>query len=152
MPHVAFDVETTLPPERVQALLLDFSERRPAIWPGIEPSLYEVYSVGETSAEIKEGTKAPGMRVWARERYDWSQAGTIRWTVVESNFCEPGGYLEATLDPTGGGGTRIHLEWDRTGTTWSGKFVIGLITRLGGRPVARSFRRAFAPLEREQAS
>jgi hypothetical protein len=149
MPHVALDVETTLAPERVREALLDFSARRPEIWPGIEPSLYEVYSVGETSAEVKEGSKAPGMTVWARERYDWSQPNTIRWTVLESNFCEPGGYVEAVLHPRENGGTRIHLEWDRTGTTRSGKFAIGLIARTGGRPIARSVRKGLERLERE---
>jgi hypothetical protein len=148
MAHAAFDVETTAPPERVREALLDFSERRPEIWPGIDASLYEVYSVGEAAAEIKEGTKAPGMTAWARERYDWSQPDTIRWTVVESNFCEPGSFVEATLRPREDGGTRIHVEWDRTGTTRSGKLAIGLIARSGGRPVARSLRKGLERLER----
>src|SRR5881397_484355 len=47
MPRVELDVDTNLPPERVREALLDFSDRRPEIWPGIEPSLYKVYSVGE---------------------------------------------------------------------------------------------------------
>ena len=51
MARLEFDVDTSLSPERVAGALLDFSPRRPEIWPGIEPSLYEVYSVGETSAE-----------------------------------------------------------------------------------------------------
>ena len=63
MPKVEMDIDTTLPPERVLGALLDFSERRPEIWPGIEPSLYEVYSVGATEADIKEGSKMPGGRV-----------------------------------------------------------------------------------------
>jgi hypothetical protein len=78
MPKVEMDVETTLPPERVRAALLDFSHRRPQIWPGIAPSLYEVSSVGDTTADVKEGTKSPGMTVWARERYDWSDPETVR--------------------------------------------------------------------------
>ena len=39
------DVETAVEPARVRAALLDFSPRRPEIWPGITPSLYEVYEV-----------------------------------------------------------------------------------------------------------
>ena len=48
MPEVEMDVETTLPPERVREALLDFSERRPQIWPGIAATRVSV----EPSAEI----------------------------------------------------------------------------------------------------
>lgn len=33
---------------------------------------YKVYETGDTSADVREGTKGPGMTVWAREHYDWS--------------------------------------------------------------------------------
>jgi hypothetical protein len=59
MPSVDVVVETALAPEAVRAALLDFSERRPDIWPGITRELYEVYSIGETTADVKEGTKMP---------------------------------------------------------------------------------------------
>jgi hypothetical protein len=147
MPRVELDVETPLPPERVREALLDFSERRPEIWPGIEPSLYEVYSVGETTADVKEGSKLPGMTVWAREDYDWSDPRTVRWTVKESNFCVPGSYVAATLHPSEGGGTRVHVEWERTGTTRSGRFAIWMIQATKGRPIAASLRKAFQKLE-----
>jgi hypothetical protein len=32
----------------------------------------------------------PGMKIWAREHYDWSRRGIVSWRVVESNFCTPG--------------------------------------------------------------
>ena len=148
VPRLAFDVETTLAPERVRQALLDFSERRSDIWPGVDRSLYEVYSVGETSAEIKEGTKFRGTAFWARERYDWSDPDTIRWTVVESNFSAPGSYVAATLHPRNGGGTRIHVEWDRSDTSFAGKLAMRLIALTQGRPVAASFRKALGRIER----
>src|SRR5207244_11928205 len=57
MPKVELDLEPTRAPERVRAAPLDFTPRRPETWPGIEPSLYEVYEVGETTALVKEGSK-----------------------------------------------------------------------------------------------
>jgi hypothetical protein len=36
---IEFDLETTASPEKVRTALIDFSERRPQLWPGIEPSL-----------------------------------------------------------------------------------------------------------------
>ena len=149
MPRVELDVETNLSPERVKEALLDFSDRRSEIWPGIEPSLYKVYSVGETSADIQEGTKLPGTKVWAREHYDWSTPGTITWTVKESNFSAPGSYVSATIAPREGGGSRIHVTWNRSGKSFLGKIIIGMIKLSGGKPIAASMKKAFAKLEAE---
>ncbi len=147
MPRLEVDVDTPLPPARVREALLNFSEQRPDIWPGLERSLYEVYSVGETSADVKEGSKMPGMTVWARELYDWSTPDTVRWTVTESNFCAPGSYVAATVAPREDGGTRVHVEWERTGTTLRGRLVIRMIKLSKGKPLAVSMRQAFEKLE-----
>jgi len=140
------DVDTGLSPERVRAALLDFSERRPQIWPGIEPSLYEVYTVGETSAEIREGTKLPGIKVWAREHYDWSDENKIRWTVMESNFSTVGSYVEVALSPRDGGGTHVHIVWNREGSTLIGKLVVRAIALARGKPIADSMQKTFDTL------
>jgi Polyketide cyclase / dehydrase and lipid transport len=147
VPQVDVTLETALPPEKVREALLDFSERRPEIWPGITPSLYEVYSVGETTAEIKEGTKLPVGAFWARERYDWSDPSTIRWTVQESNFCTPGSYVSAKLSPREGGGTRVDLHWERTGTTLLGRMIGRMIVLSKGKPIAASFEKALKNLQ-----
>jgi len=141
-------VETSASPEQVREALLDFSPQRPERWPGITPSFYEVYEVGETTAEIREGTKLPGLGgFWARERYDWSSPDTVRWEVVESNFCAPGSYVSATLHPREGGGTRVELRWDRTGTSRMGKFMGKLVRATKGKPVADSFAKGLKKLE-----
>jgi hypothetical protein len=145
------DVETTLPAEAVRQALLDFSERRPDVWPRLARALYEVYSVGETTAEIKEGTRTPFGAFWAREHYDWSDARTVRWTVRESNFCAPGSFVSATVHPHDGGGTRVHVHWERRGTSLAGRLVTQLIVATKGRPVIGSFVRAFRRLERTGA-
>ena len=72
------DVHTTVAPERVRAALLDYGPDRPQTWPGITPRWYEVYDVGETSAEVREGTGP----FWAKECYDWSDPRAVRWTYV----------------------------------------------------------------------
>ena len=149
MPKVEMDLDTPLSPEQVVAGLTDFSDRRPQIWPGITPRLYEVYSVGETSADVREGTKSPGMTVWAKEHYDWSDPNTVRRTVRESNFCAPGSYVQATVTPRDGGGSRVHIEWNRTPTSFSGRVTAFLIKATKGKPVAASFKKAMDKLERE---
>jgi len=149
MPRLDTVVETTLPPEQVREALLDFSERRPEIWPGITPSLYEVYSVGETSAEVKEGTRLPFGAVWARERYDWSDPNTIRWTVIESNFSAPGSFVSATL-VSSDGGTRVKIHWEREGTTLFHKLMMRMMVATKGKPVAQSFHKGLRKLEHQR--
>ncbi|MGB9377177.1 MAG: SRPBCC family protein [Mycobacteriales bacterium] len=147
MPKVEVDVETTVPPDQVREALLDFTDRRPQIWPGIEPSLYEVYEVGETHADVQEGSKMPGMKIWAKERYDWSSPELITWTVQESNFCAPGSYVSAAITDRGEGGSRIHIVWNRTPTSFGGRVAAKLIVASKGKPVAASFQKAMSKLE-----
>jgi len=149
MPQLDTVVETTLPPEKVRQALLDFSKRRPEIWPGITPSLYEVYTVAATSAEVREGTRLPFGTVWARERYDWSDANTIRWTVIESNFSTPGSFVSATLEPNDGG-TRVKIHWEREGTSLFHKLMMRMMVATKGKPVAKSFQKGLRKLENQQ--
>ena len=148
MPKVELDVETSASPERVRAALLDFSDRRPDVWPGIDASLYEVYLVGDTFADVQEGSKMPGMTVWAKEHYDWSAPELITWTVQESNFCAPGSYVSAMIGSREDGGSRIHVVWNRTPTSIGGRLATLLIRLTRGKPVATSLRKALAKLER----
>jgi hypothetical protein len=151
MAHVELDIDTPLSPERVIGALTDFSERRPEIWPGLHPSLFEVRSLGDTWAEVKEGSRAPGMTVWAIEHYDWSVLGTVTWTVKESNFSAPGSSVSAQVRPGAGGGSRIHVVWNRTGVDFKGQMIVGMIKLSGGRPVAASIKQGLDKmLESEQ--
>ena len=147
MPKVEVTMEARVPPEKVREALLDFSPRRPEIWPGIFPPLYEVYGVGETSADIREGSKAPGGVIWAKEHYDWSRPDTVTWTVRDSNFCAPGSYVSARLEPHGNGGSRIHITWERTPTSLAGRIATFVIVSTRGAPVAGSLRKGLQRLE-----
>ncbi|MEA2432740.1 MAG: hypothetical protein QOG54_197 [Actinomycetota bacterium] len=143
-------METTLPPQVVIDALTDFSEKRPEIWPGIDPVLYEVRSVGETQAEVKEGSIVAGMKIWSIEHYDWSVPGIVRWTVTESNFSNPGSHLIATVTPSDVG-SHIHIKWSRTGSNLFGKVLLGMIKLMNGRPVASLIRKGLDKMEAGQA-
>ena len=147
MARVELDVDTSVSPERVRAALLDFSDRRPEIWSGIHPSLYEVYTVGDAFADVQEGSKLPGMTIWAKEHYEWSATGLITWTVRESNFCAPGSSVSAMIAPRVDGGSRIHIVWNRTPTSMGGRLATLVIKLTGGKPVATSIRKALVRLE-----
>jgi polyketide cyclase/dehydrase/lipid transport protein len=148
---IEMDIETNAEPEQVRAALLDFSPRRPEIWPGIHPSQYQVYSVGETSAEIREGTRTPLGMFWARERYDWATPGLIKWTVQESNFSAPGSYVSAAISPKAGGGSRVHVTWDRTPSSFMGRVAMAMIRSTKGKPIRASMEKAFKKMEKPSA-
>ncbi|MEA2517301.1 MAG: hypothetical protein QOG16_1139 [Actinomycetota bacterium] len=140
--------ESTLSPDQVVAALIDFSERRPQMWTGITPSYYEVYSVGENEAHVREGTKQGPLEVWAKEHYEW-KPGWVRWTVEEANFCTPGSYVEATITERPGGGSKIHTVWERTPTTFMSRIIFGMMKLTGGKPIESSMRKGLANYERE---
>ena len=136
--------ETPLSPEQVVAALTDFTDKRPAIWPEIAPGLYEVYEVSETSAEVKEGTVRGPLKIWAREHYDWSTPGVVTWTVKESNFSNPGSYVRANITPREGGGSKIHVEWERTPMTFGARVIFTVMKLTKGKAISDSMKRGLA--------
>ncbi len=149
MPRLEFDLETSVPPDRVIAALTDFSERRPDIWPGLSRDWYEVYSVEETSAEIREGTGGRRSPVWARERYDWSTPGTVTWTVQESPFSKPGSFVSAKVEAKDGG-SKIHVTWERHPTSLLTAAAVWFVVATRGGPVAASITKGLRKLEKER--
>jgi hypothetical protein len=132
MPRVEIDVESSASPERVIAGLTDFTERRPDLWPGLNPKKYRVYEVGGTWADVQEGNND---MIWARERYDWSTPGTVRWTVQDSSFSTTGDFVEVVVRARPGGGCRIHVTWSRHGKTLVAKAMLALIALAGLRRI-----------------
>jgi hypothetical protein len=146
MPRIEIDIDSPLAPERIRAALIDFSERRPERWPGLNPKEYRVYAVGDTWAEVREGNGGP---IWARERYDWSRPGNVTWTVLESGFSKPGSYVSVDLTPRPGGGSHLHLVWNRRPSSFLGWIVMRIIALVRGRPVRSSMQAGLDGLESE---
>ena len=65
-----FDFVTTATPDQVIELMTNFSPNRPHRWPASSVKAFEVYRLGETEADIREGQDFP--KVWATWHYDWS--------------------------------------------------------------------------------
>ena len=47
--------------------------------------------------------------VWERLRYDWSEPGTLRGTVIDSNIFKPGSTWEIHAAPAAAGGSRVEI-------------------------------------------
>jgi hypothetical protein len=150
VPRLEFDLATDLRPERVISALIDFTDRRPDLWPSLRREDFRVDEIGGTWAIIREGS---GGRVWARERYDWSTPGSVTWTVLDSGFSTPGDLVRANVraNPAGSGSV-VHVTWQRRGASLIARLVIALIVLTRGYPVKRSFRRGFAAIAAHDAA
>ena len=55
MARIELDIDTDVPRDAILASLIDFSERRPDLWPGLNRNEYRVIAVGDTWADVREG-------------------------------------------------------------------------------------------------
>jgi hypothetical protein len=139
--HVHSSFDTALPPERVVATLTDFSAARPDIWPNLDRGKYQVHEVGDTWAEVTEGSRSPN--IWARERYDWPQPGKVSWRALESNFCAPGSGVDVVVSPGRDRGSHVEIDWQRTPTSPTGYLIAAMMALLGKRMLAQSTAEVF---------
>ena len=131
-----FDFVTTATPDQVVELMTDFSSDRPRRWPASSEAAFEVYHVGDTDAEIREGQDFP--KLWARWRYDWSTPCSVTLTVVEADALAPGGFMSLTATPRAEGGSAVHAVWDQSSKNLQG--LIGMVTmRVIGRRFLSSY-------------
>jgi hypothetical protein len=119
-----FDFVTTATPDQVIELMTDFSPNRPHRWPASSVKAFEVYHVGETDADIREGQDFP--KLWAKWHYDWSTPGSVTLTVVESDAMEAGSFMSLTATRRVGGGSSVHGEWQQTSKNLIG--LLGVVT------------------------
>jgi hypothetical protein len=111
MVAVQVAADSSLPPEKVLEAARDFSDRRAEVWPMVQSKYLQVHETGDTSAEVTEGTFLAG-RFWERSRYDWSEPGVVKATVVDSNVFKPGSTWE--LRAAGrNGGSKVEMTLNR---------------------------------------
>ncbi|MFF3518866.1 hypothetical protein [Streptomyces sp. NPDC002573] len=118
-----FHLVSTLSPSEALAVLTDFGPARARNWPTIDADHLQVYAIGDTWAEVTEGTAA----AWERARYEWDAAqGRVTITTHESKVFGPGGGWVFQLTPEGDG-TRIDIELTRNPSTFKGKVLAALL-------------------------
>jgi hypothetical protein len=142
--RVEFDFHTRATPEQVVELLTDFSTDRPKRWPALSERWYEVYDVGVSSADVREGQERPTL--WARETYDWSTAGTVTWTVTDSSDLAPGSFVRLTATASPDGGSDVHGTWERGAKTLKARAILMLMTVAGRRVFSNYFRKVYDDL------
>ena len=150
MAHVITDADTTASPERVIAALTDFSPRRLELWPNIDRSLYKVGERGERFADVTEGSRAFG-GIWERGRYDWSQPGTVRIDVQDSNAFRARSFWKYDVTPREGGGSHVHMEFDRRPRNLKGALLAAVLSLFGRQVFGKSLRETLHRIERPEA-
>ena len=111
MPRVHVVAETSASPEQVLTAGRDFSPRRAELWRDVYTEHLTIHDQGETWAEVTEGNPWPrpfGL-VWERLRYDWSQPGAVKGTVIDSNLFEPGSTWDLYASLASNGGSRVEV-------------------------------------------
>ncbi len=143
MATFSFALDSQLHADVVLDAAIDFSDRRPRLWPAIDARVYRVHSLSATRAEVTEGSAVFG-GVWARESYDWSQPGTVRATVQDSNVFQPGGTWELRVSPLPDGGCHIEVSVSRRARGPRGRIVGALMALVGSRVQQRSLAKTLA--------
>lgn len=135
MPTVRLKMTSTLAPEELMAVLTDFGPTRPARWPSIDDDHFTVHALGDTWAEVTEGTAS----AWERARYDWDfTARRVRITTHDSKVFGPGGGWVFQLEPTGKG-TTVDVELVRNPTGLKRKVLAALLPAVAPAALKKSF-------------
>jgi hypothetical protein len=141
---------TTSTPQRVLEAAHDFSSRRADVWPNVRTAHLTVHESGGDFAEVTEGTWVVGL-FWERNRYDWSQPGSVKATVIDSNIFQPGSTWEirATARDSGSEVALVLHRGFRHGPKGT---IASAVHHTVGKWVWRSFlRRALAAVEKQTA-
>ena len=141
-----FDFETATTPDQVIELMTDFSPNRPHRRPASWVKAFEVYHVGETEAEIREGQDFP--RLWAKWHHDWSEPNSVTLTVVESDAQAPGSFMTLTAAPGAEGGSSVHGAWEQTSTNLTGLIGVATMPFIGPRFLSSYYKKVLDGLAR----
>lgn len=130
-----FSLTSRLDRDALMDVLTDFSAARPAAWPSIDATHFEVHSIGRDWAEVTEGTA----QAWERARYEWNrESGTVAIVTHDSKVFGPGGGWLFQLTPEGAG-TRIDVQLTREPKGLVRRLLAGLLPLIGPSSLKKSF-------------
>ncbi|MBO1329864.1 hypothetical protein [Streptomyces sp. VRA16 Mangrove soil] len=135
MAVVRFQLRSRLDPKGVLEVLTDFSPARAEVWPTIDADHFEVHDLGDTWAEVTEGTAA----AWERARYEWQPTGDkVTISTLDSKLFGAGGGWVFTMTPEDTG-TRVDVELTRQPGTFKGKMLAALLPLVAPASLRKSF-------------
>ena len=147
MARIHYEADGAVSADRFIAALTDFGSRRPELWPGLDAKYYELHELGDTWADVTEGTDVLG-GVWARECYDWSAPGIVRLTLQEATDFVPGTVTVYRVTARADGGCHVAVDFQRTARSLRGRFVGFVVSLTGRRRFAGELHQALERLAR----
>jgi hypothetical protein len=153
MPTIRVVVGSRISPDQVLAAAHDFSERRAQVFPAVSVEHMTVHGLGETWADVTEGTPAGFGINWERCRYDWSEPGTVTATVTDSNvYAFPGSSWELKTSASDGG-SRVQMTWVRKFQHGFRARFWGTLFAIAGKPIFGKYARdVITNLERQDGA
>jgi len=153
MTTIHVTIRSPLSPEQALAAGHDFSPRRAEIFPAVSVPHFEVHELSQTTADVTEGTPVGIGINWERCRYDWSEPGSVKALVTDSNVYQPAtSSWELRATPIENG-SKIEMIWIREFTHNERGRIFGTLFRLIGRPIfTREAKRTVRNLERLEAT
>ena len=136
-----FDFVTTATPDQVIDLMTDFTPNRIDRWPASSAKAFEVYHLGETEADIREGQDFP--KLWATWHYDWSTPGSVTLSITDSDAFQSGGYMSLTATPRAEGGSAVHGEWEQTSKNLTGLTAVTMMRLIGPRFLSSYYKKVY---------
>ncbi len=135
MPTVRLRMTSRLSAPRLMSVLTDFSAARPLTWPTIDADHFEVHALGDTWAEVTEGTGS----AWERARYEWDTGrGRVTVATHDSKVFGPGGGWVFQLTPQTSG-TRVDIELTRSPATFGRRLLAALLPLVAPPSLRKSF-------------
>ena len=149
MTTIQVSTHSRLSPEKVLAASHDFSARRTEIFPAVSTPHFEVHELSQTTADVTEGT-AVGVGInWERCRYDWSQPGSVKAIVTDSNVYQPTKSSWELRAAPAKSGSKVEMIWIREFTHNARGRIFGTLFRTIGKPIfTREAKRTISNLER----
>ncbi len=145
-----FDFVTTATPDQVVELMTDFSPNRPHRWPASSVKAFEVYHLGATEADVREGQDVP--KLWATWHYDWSTPGSVTLTVKESDALEAGSFMSLTATPGANGGSVVHGVWEQTSKNLIALIGVTTMRFIGPRFLSAYYKKVYDGLPRAEGT
>jgi hypothetical protein len=153
MTTIHVTTHSRLSPEQVLAAGYDFSARRTDIFPAVSDPYFDVHELAQTSADVTEGTPAAIGINWERCRYDWSEPGSVKAVVTDSNVYQPTKSSWELRATPGEHGSTVEMIWIREFTHDARGRIFRILFQLIGKPIfTRQAKRTIRNLEHLEAS
>jgi hypothetical protein len=148
MPGLTIKAKTSITKEQFIAALTNFGPERGALWANSQSSHLVVHALGDTTADVTEGSNILG-GAWERLHYDWSNPAAIELRTVDSNIWAQGsGWQYVIEEAEDGTGSLITATVTRYPNSKKGYFILIIFGSIGRPLIKRGFRQTVQAVEK----